>query len=291
MFCTNSKTPLKIELDDRRFCVINMLNTYKNNKTYYSKLVEIMKNPIVLSAWYDYLMSLDVDKFDFVNGRPKSKLYNEIVEACASNVTKFMAYLLDGIEEDDEKVMKCTASKLFKTYNDWKTSTNHKDEHNTTSFGREVANICGITKSRVNTGVQYVIDFDKLKEHFGKNNLFGQSKSSTDVNEVDKLNAIIARLEQENKNLLKLLEKKQTTNIYLTNNNYGFGKLTSYDYETENEQSEEEEEEEEIEKAPKKKSKTGFGKIKKEESTENREYKDMSDKKIHMCIDSMELFD
>jgi hypothetical protein len=71
-FMSNNDTPLKIPVGDRRYLVCRMLNTYKCNVDYYAAFSEYMARPDVLSAWYDYLMDVDIENFDFINGRPFS---------------------------------------------------------------------------------------------------------------------------------------------------------------------------------------------------------------------------
>jgi hypothetical protein len=220
-FTTNSKVPIKVEIDDRRYFATRMLNTYTKNVSYYKKLSDYMKRPEVLSAWYDYLKELDVKGYDFINNRPFSSIYNDMKEACLSNVTRFINDIIVSDPEQDKKVV-VSAEKVFSQYMKWKESTNHKDDHNSTSFGREMSNIQGIKKDRKSSGVVYTIDIEELKSYFASHNLFGYCKKEGDaMSEIEQLKAIIERQQNEIESLKQILaqNKEQTVNINIEFNN------------------------------------------------------------------------
>jgi phage/plasmid-associated DNA primase len=231
-FTTNRKTPIKIELGDRRYCVLVMLNTHLNDKKYYANLSKYIQRPEVLSAWYDHLMSLNVKEYDFCGNRPQSKMYHEIIEACMSNVMKFMADMILQIENKfmehdkempEDHIDKVSANSLFKLYADWKTRTNHKDEINSTSFGREVGAVIGVTKECKSDGHYYVIDVKALKQYFAERNLFGYGNfGKKEVTDIDKLNDIIKLQQLEINRLRALLEPskdKVKINFHENDNN------------------------------------------------------------------------
>tara|TARA_R110000850_G_scaffold276694_1_gene419704 strand:- start:21 stop:1667 length:1647 start_codon:yes stop_codon:yes gene_type:complete len=203
-FTTNSKNPLRIELDDRRYFATKFQNTHINDITYFRELSAYMKKPEVLSAWYDYLMDIDVETYDFKKNRPESSIYTEMVEASVSHIMKFVAELLNH-EGKSEETFTSNANKIFTRYKQWKETTNHKDEHNTTSFGRELTNIAGVTKKRGSDSIQYSIDFKAIKEYFAGKKLFGfGSDTVVEISENDKLHEIIKRQQEELSELRKL---------------------------------------------------------------------------------------
>jgi hypothetical protein len=214
-FTTNRKTPLKMEIGDRRYFATRMLNTHINDKGYYAKLSEYMKRPDVLSAWFDHLMSLDVKDYDFNANRPFSKIYNDMIEACVPNTTKFLADMIGKVEQEfinedkvmpDDHIEKVGATSLFTLYGNWKTKTNHKDDHNTTSFGREITSIEGIIKERKTDGIIYKIEIKAIKKYFSKNNLFGYEKPEIpELSEIEKLREIIKNQKLEIERYQKLL--------------------------------------------------------------------------------------
>jgi hypothetical protein len=176
-------------------------------------------------------MSFDVKEYDFKANRPFSKIYNEIIEACVSNTTKFLADMIIKVEQEfindgnimsDDHIEKVGAGMLFTLYTNWKTKTNHKDEQNTTSFGRELTNIEGITKERKSEGWMYFINIKELKKYFSKNNLFGHKKNDVvELSEIEKLQEIIKNqkleIERYQKLLLTEYDKKKTYGVEIGN--------------------------------------------------------------------------
>lgn len=213
-FTTNSKTPLKIELGDRRYFATRMLDTYKNNGAYYKQMSKYMKRPDVLTAWYDYLVNIDVEDYDYIENRPESKIYNDMKDACTSNIVKFMNDTFMKLDDDFDDVQTMRSGKMFAKYNDWKSATNHKDEHNTTSFGREITGIKGIKKDRDSKGNIYKIDIKELMQYFKANKLFGNTKTDEDdICEMDKLRKIITRQQAELSQLRQEMAVLKTVNV------------------------------------------------------------------------------
>lgn len=181
MFTTNKSVPMKIEIGDRRYCLIKIKNTYICNKNHFDYIEKYMSRPDVLSAWYDHLMSLDVEHYDFTKYRPITQLYKDIVDTFTPTVYKFIDYMLGTDEDDEDNIInsdKIPALMLFGAYQEWKTATNHKDDLNLTSFGRVIIEINGITKKRMSAGQFYCVDKEKVKNYFISKNLFGYSSSS-----------------------------------------------------------------------------------------------------------------
>ena len=56
----------------------------------------------MLSAWYDHLMSMDVELYDFTANRPITQGYKDIVDKFAPNVYKFMNDLISTDDKHEE---------------------------------------------------------------------------------------------------------------------------------------------------------------------------------------------
>lgn len=225
-FTTNRKVPLKIEVGDRRYFAVKMLDTHKNDISYYKNLATYIKRKDVLSAWFDYLMSQDVENYDFKANRPNTKIYNDMIEASVSNITKFLHDFALPLMTEENKTYHISATELFKKYCDWKEKTKHKDEYTSTAFGREISSHQGISKKRVPEGIIYKIDVEEIIKYFKKNKLFGYDveEVENDMSEVDKLREIIKQQQKEINELRAKLEIKQL--------NYSIKVDCDYDYDS-----------------------------------------------------------
>ena len=75
IFLTNNDNPIQIPADDRRFFCLEVADTYANNREYFNPLYEEIKTGEYIKAFYNYFKNLDISKYDFINNRPKSDMY------------------------------------------------------------------------------------------------------------------------------------------------------------------------------------------------------------------------
>jgi phage/plasmid-associated DNA primase len=185
IFTANSWTN-SLELGDRRHVVFRTSKAFLNNKEYYKNLSEYMSRPDVQRVWYEYLLSMDVENYDFCANRPQTDDYIQMMEASVSNPVRFMDYVAEGLEHDDEFFIdamktqdrdgndnyKLSAQSLFNEYNKWKAATNHKDEMSGTKFGIELAKISGIRKEKKRGTIFYFFNLEQIREYFQKYGIF-----------------------------------------------------------------------------------------------------------------------
>lgn len=167
IFTTNNSTPVKVENDDRRFVVFECSDDKKNNKEYFTKLYQWINNPINAKAFYNYLMTIDITTVDWVNDRPKTKIYEELRKVNIPLVARFLSDYYDSRNSDFANV---SSNSLFSNFNTWMDTNKYHTEFNSTSFGRELNKYDGIEKVRKNSGNFYSIDFNKLYYYLKKKN-------------------------------------------------------------------------------------------------------------------------
>jgi hypothetical protein len=219
-FTTNNKTPISIEIGDRRYCVLQTTDVFRKNREYFKAQKAYMSRPDVMYSWYDYLMSLDVEDYDFCANRPKTKMYIEIVEACAPNTIKYLDYLIHDVADKlKDGIYGVNATILFENYVKWKQQTNHKDDLNSTSFGRAMTNVPGVSKDRKADGMKYFFDIEEIKEYFAKHNIFQNNHNNNNVKKEGPNNVTINIF-----NSSKDEEEEDITNITINifNNNKTF---------------------------------------------------------------------
>lgn len=136
-----------------------------------------------------------------------------MIEASVSNITKFLDSYIEPLDDTEIKEHISSANELFKKYNEWKEKSKHKDDHNSTSFGREMSSHPGVSKfQRDSAGNRYKINVVEVIQYFKINNLFGYKLEKNDgkeVSEVDKLRAIIKDQQKEILELRTALEKQK----------------------------------------------------------------------------------
>ena len=176
IFLTNTKNPLKIEADDRRFCAIDCNSEIANNGEYFSALRKELEDPQIALKFYEYLMSIECDNYDFTKERPKTEFYNDMRETNIPIVVRFLEQeIVMNIYQDnirDEKRIRSQgiyyASGLFDSFIKYLKDNNHKFEMTSTKFGIELKSFKSIEKRRMNVGNKYVIKYPELMDEFVK---------------------------------------------------------------------------------------------------------------------------
>ncbi len=71
-----------------------------NDPIFFPKVVQEIKSKKYDRCFYDYLMALNIDGFDFTNESPKTSFYNDMIEINRPILTNFMLYLYHTNLED-----------------------------------------------------------------------------------------------------------------------------------------------------------------------------------------------
>lgn len=137
IFTSNNETPIKISLNDRRFVVFGCDNSICKDKEYFDKLVEAFNDENVSGKFYDYLMNIDIDGYDFINNRPITEEYKDIQSVNIPILVRFLdeyKYLFDFYSENYIETVV-----LFKYYIKYLEDCNIKKDGSTLNkFSREL---------------------------------------------------------------------------------------------------------------------------------------------------------
>ena len=159
IFLTNHKNSLKIDIEDRRFVAIECNNDIANNKDYFDDLYKEFESDDIAIAFYEYLMSIDCDKYDFTGNRPETDFYRNMQQMNIPIIAKFLE---EQVNKYINKEPIKTYKDLFGNYMNYLQEGNFKYEITKIKFGMELKEYEGINKK--NTGcINYIIDFNKLK--------------------------------------------------------------------------------------------------------------------------------
>jgi hypothetical protein len=164
IFTTNNDTSIKIEYSDRRFMAFLCDNSQCNNKEYFTALIKSMNDERVQKSFYKYLISVDISEFDFINDRPKTEIYQDMMKV---NIPKEVLFMINLLENENIKDS-YKATKLYNKFIEYLKDNGYGDyKTNTTKFGRNISKLDGLIKKRSN-GIKYVIDKKILCDYLVK---------------------------------------------------------------------------------------------------------------------------
>lgn len=174
IFLTNNDNPVKILPGDRRFCGIECNNDIANNREYFDALIDEMNSGKYDKAFYDYLMSIDIERYDFTNNRPITDFYKNIRELNKPSLIVFIEDLI--YKNTNKKVIEIPSNELFNLYSDFCIKSNFKNNITITKFIMDVKKIDGIDNKRTNKARYITFNVEEIKKYLHK-------KYNTDFNE------------------------------------------------------------------------------------------------------------
>ena len=179
IFLSNNEYPVPIELNDRRFTAIQCNGEIANKTTYFEPLIKQLNGSEYDRCFYDYLMSIDIQGYDFTNNRPVTAYYKQLQEINIPIVARFL--------DDMQRSKKCVfqSAELFQCFNSFLVNGNYKYETNITKFGLDLKKYSGIEKGRNKSGVCYSFDFKVLKAYLVEKG-FTENLQFIDVEPADK---------------------------------------------------------------------------------------------------------
>ena len=151
VFTSNSRSPVKVEMSDRRFVCLDCYEDRANDRDYFTKLMQWMNQELNIAAFYWHLLNLDISSVDWVQDRPQSSLWEELRSA---NIPVLARWLHELAELQLFEQTWTPVSLLFEKFQDWVTKGRHKCDWSITKFGTEVKKYDGVTFKRSN-GSQY----------------------------------------------------------------------------------------------------------------------------------------
>jgi len=163
IFLTNLENPILLPIDDRRFVAINCNNEISNNYDYFKALRNEIDSGTVDRAFYEYLMELDSDNFDF-NDRPKTELYEEMKDAHRDVMIDFLEDLINENKRLDIKNLKLYASDFFELFNTFIRKGNFNVNMSIKKFGMKLKQYNCISK-RTHKGMLYDFKYDDLEQY------------------------------------------------------------------------------------------------------------------------------
>ena len=198
VFFSNQENPIKIDINDRRFQAIQCNNEIANNREYFKALrneIEGDNKDDIAKAFYDHLMSIDCDDFDFTGERVKTEFYNDMKEHNIPVLIKFLeSEIISSVYKDKiTKEIKLKqsgiyrASSLFELFNEYVKRNNYNYQTTSTKFGLEIKKFTSIEKKQTNMGAKYIINYPALKDYLVEKTYI-KWDNNIEVEEVEEVN-------------------------------------------------------------------------------------------------------
>ena len=165
---TNNENPIKIEVNDRRFVCIKCNDKIANDPKYFDALNKEMESKKYDRVFYDYLLSIDSDNYNFTSNRPETEFNKDLKEMSVPILSKYLETLLFKNAKLKLKEVSIPANKMFKSYCDYLDENKYKNEVSSTSFGLSIKKYETIEKKRNTDGNTYLINYKKLEDELVK---------------------------------------------------------------------------------------------------------------------------
>jgi hypothetical protein len=87
---TNKAVPVKVEADDRRYCIVATSDKYHGNHAFWTQTMELLNLPEAGRVVYDLLMKVDLQGFN-VKSFPKTTYHEHLSQSEVPSETLFIA--------------------------------------------------------------------------------------------------------------------------------------------------------------------------------------------------------
>ena len=154
IFTTNNENSVPLQKGDRRWFVVSMDNSKKNNMKYFNALHKTFENNIIMRKFYQELMDRDIELWDAINDRPKTEMAEDMIEMNKDPYTCFVEFML---LEPNVIGKEFSGRDLYQRFNEFWVITGRKSENKPTStkFGTMVKKKKGICCKRSKKGLVY----------------------------------------------------------------------------------------------------------------------------------------
>lgn len=180
IFTTNNDNCLKVDSGSRRYQVIQVSSELKGNTEYFKALSAAMEDPHNRYDFYRYLMARDISRRDWINDRPLTESFAEMVSLNLPYEFHFIKDLILAHDSTAKPMLTLTSEELFHRFNEWLqaaiTSEQARARHNTSSikFGVTLTKLVAsdtnragfrsVSKTRKRVGIVYTFDVRGMRQ-------------------------------------------------------------------------------------------------------------------------------
>jgi hypothetical protein len=163
---TNQEVPVLLEDTDRRFCCFKASDEKRGNFDYWTMVHKALNDPATKSAYYHYLMQIDLTGFDSRNF-PKTEYYENIRVALAPTHSQYFQKIAeDCLEHSVERIEMKSRIILARLQEEY------KYDYKAQALGRDISKYpsTAITKRESNSVTYYTIHAQGMKEFLQSKN-------------------------------------------------------------------------------------------------------------------------
>jgi hypothetical protein len=126
---------MPIDSNDRRFCGFDCNNKICRDFEYFKALLDEIKTKKYDCAFYDYLMSIECDDYDFDKNRPITEFYKDMQEANVPVLARFIQNVASN-----QYVNQYSGSKFYSAFIEFieKYNINRDEQYNIRNTGEEL---------------------------------------------------------------------------------------------------------------------------------------------------------
>ena len=158
IFTSNSDLPLRVELTDRRYCILHCAEiTTITDADYFDKLVALYEKEEALRSLFSYLATRNISNFN-ITTIPKNDARTRAKIESMSRSLQFLFEITQGgvdkySSEEGEYVV--SAMKFYDDFADWAKRCNFAHIPNARQFSNEVGKVMGETSVMKENGESY----------------------------------------------------------------------------------------------------------------------------------------
>lgn len=148
LFFTNRDIPIKFQPGQRRFWGINADPNNANNKEWLQDIIDIIDDQYALYSFYIYLKNIDIEDFDFINNRPRTRFMKDIEEISQDKITEFIALIKkqEATKIIHKGYIKFKSTEWYNKYKAYCKINNDVDKLNQKTFTIRICAIPGFEK-------------------------------------------------------------------------------------------------------------------------------------------------
>ncbi len=119
LFTTNNDFAMPITEDERRFVIFECSTKYKGDAEKWNKLFRYIENPKIIKQLYLHFMNVNIDNVNWINDRPKTEAYTELITYNIPKELKFITDLaINGYKNKEEKI-EMPMSHMYKKFREY----------------------------------------------------------------------------------------------------------------------------------------------------------------------------